>query len=42
VNPNGYRFAINVTCPESAETTPCNGLLSIQTVPIKPYAGFKP
>jgi hypothetical protein len=42
VNPNGYRFAINVTCPPSAEATPCQGQLSIQTVPIKPYAGFKP
>jgi hypothetical protein len=42
VNPNGYRFAINVSCPPSAEATSCNGLLSIQTVPIKPYAGFKP
>jgi hypothetical protein len=41
VNPNGYRFAINVGCPASAEATPCQGLLSIQTVPIKPYSGFK-
>jgi hypothetical protein len=42
VNPNGYRFAVDVTCPPSAEATPCEGLLSMQTVPIKPYAGFKP
>ena len=34
VNPNGYRFAIDVTC---ADAVPCKGLLSIQTVPIKPY-----
>src|SRR5262245_17999157 len=39
VNPNGYRFAVNVTCPPSAEATPCDGLLSMQTVPIRPYAG---
>ena len=39
VNPNGYRFAINVTCPPNAESTPCAGALSMQTVPIKPYAG---
>lgn len=35
VNPNGYRFAIEVSC---ADATPCNGLLSIQTVAIKPYS----
>jgi hypothetical protein len=39
VNPNGYRFAVNVTCPPNAESTPCTGALSMQTVPIKPYAG---
>jgi len=40
VNPNGYRFAINATCSPSADTTPCNGLLSITTVPIKPYSSI--
>lgn len=34
VNPSGYRFAVDVTC---ADAVPCKGLLSIQTVPIKPY-----
>jgi hypothetical protein len=39
VNPNGYRFAVNVTCPPNAESAPCTGALSMQTVPIRPYAG---
>jgi hypothetical protein len=37
---SNYRFAINVTCGPSAEATPCNGLLSIQTFAIKPYASI--
>jgi len=40
VSPNGYRFAISATCSPSAEATPCNGLLSITTVPIKPYSSI--
>lgn len=35
-----YRFAINVTCTESAEAAPCDGLLSITTAPIKPYSSI--
>lgn len=37
VSPNGYRFAINVTCGPSATATPCNGQLSMRTLVIKPY-----
>jgi hypothetical protein len=33
-----YRFSINLTCPASAEATPCEGILSIWTAyAIKPY-----
>ena len=35
-----YRFAIDVTCTESAEAAPCDGLLSITTAPIKPYSSI--
>jgi hypothetical protein len=37
VSPKNYRFAVNVTCPASSAAAPCNGLLDIRTVPIKPY-----
>jgi hypothetical protein len=40
VQANGYnyRFAVDVTCGESADAAACNGLLSIKTFPIKPYS----
>jgi hypothetical protein len=37
VNPKTYRFSVTVTCGPSTVPAPCDGLLDIRTVPIKPY-----